>query len=358
MTSAPLGFNPEGVLTIDLQPPMGSFHTAGDMARYYAQLEDRLRAIPGVTAVASASQLPSAYMEANGMVIEGVTPAPMDQQSFITYVSVSDDYFHTLGIPIRSGRIFGPEDRPGAPSSIVISAAMERRYWSHGGALGTRIRLGPDANAPWKVIVGVVGDVRNDPALAEPQPITYASRRQEPSGTVSFIFRTQGNPLALAQPVQRAATAYDPDLASHNVTTMRALLSNGIAGRKLPVVLMTSFGALALLLASVGVYAMFAAMGTAREREFGVRVALGSSRRRIAGLVLRQGATWMAFGVAVGIAGVVAVGSLLRNLLYGVTPFDPITLVATALMLLACASIALLGPVRRATLVDPIDVLR
>jgi putative ABC transport system permease protein len=99
-------------------------------------------------------------------------------------------------------------------------------------------------------------------------------------------------------------------------------------------------------------------MAAAREREFGVRVALGSSRRRIAGLVLRQGATWMAFGLAGGIVGVVGVGSLLRNLLYGVTPFDPVTLVATALMLLACASIALLGPVRRATQVDPINVLR
>ena len=357
MTSTALGFNPDGVLTVDVQPPMGNY-MAEDMARYYALLEDRMRAVPGVTAIASASQLPSAYMNANGMIIEGVTPPPLDQQSFITYVSVSDDYFRTLGIPLRSGRTFGPEDRPNAPSSIVISAAMERRYWPRGGALGTRIRLGPDANAPWKVIVGIVGDVRNDPARMEPQPITYASRRQEPSGTVSFIFRSQGNPLALAKPVQRAASEYDADLAYHNVTTMRALLSNGIAGRRLPVVLMTSFGALALLLASVGVYAMFAAMGAAREREFGVRVALGSSRQRIAGLVLRQGATWMAFGLAGGVVGVVAVGSLLRNLLYGVTPLDPVTMAATALMLLACASIALLGPVRRATQVDPINVLR
>jgi putative ABC transport system permease protein len=123
-------------------------------------------------------------------------------------------------------------------------------------------------------------------------------------------------------------------------------------------VLMTGFGALALLLASVGVYAMFAAMGAAREREFGVRVALGSSPQGIAGLVLRQGATWMGIGMAGGVIGVVLVGSMLRNLLYGVKPFDPVTLLATTLMLLACASIALLGPVRRATQVDPISVMR
>jgi predicted permease len=358
MTSTPLGFNPDGVLTVGVQPSPGKLHTADDMSRYYAQLEDQLRVIPGVAAIASASELPSPSMNSNGLVIEGAPPPPNDQQPFITYVSVSDDYFHTLGIPLRSGRNFGAVDRPDAPVSVIISAAMERRYWPNGGALGARIRLGPDASSPWKVIVGVVGDVRNDPARAEPEPITYVSRRQEPTGNLSYIIRASGNPLTLAKPIQRAATAYDADLATHDEITMRSLLSSGLAGRRLPVVLMTGFGALALLLASVGVYAMFAAMGAAREREFGVRVALGSSPQGIAGLVLRQGATWMAVGMAGGIIGVVLVGSMLRNLLYGVKPFDPVTLLATTLMLLACASIALLGPVRRATQVDPISVMR
>ena len=235
---------------------------------------------------------------------------------------------------------------------------MEKKYWPNGDAIGSRIRLGPDVNAPWCVIVGVVGDMRNDPARLDGDAITYASRRQEPSGVVSLIIRTQGDPLALGKSMQRIASGIDPDLALHNVTTMRALLSEGMAGRRLPVVLMTAFGALALLLASVGVYAMFAAMGAAREREFGVRVALGSSRQRIAGLVLRQGITWMAIGLAGGAVGVVLVGSMLRNLLYGVQPFDPFTLTATVLMLFGCASIALLGPVRRATQVDPISVMR
>ncbi|HMA02031.1 MAG TPA: FtsX-like permease family protein, partial [Gemmatimonadaceae bacterium] len=175
---------------------------------------------------------------------------------------------------------------------------------------------------------------------------------------LSFLVRTQADPLALAKQIQAAAASYDPDLATHNVTTMNALLSDGLAGRRLPVLLMTGFGALALLLASVGVYAMFAAMAAAREREFGVRVALGSTRNGIAGLVIRQGAMWMATGLAVGVVGVVFVGAMLRNLLYGVQPFDPATLVVTALMIVACASIALLAPVRRATQVDPISVMR
>ena len=121
---------------------------------------------------------------------------------------------------------------------------------------------------------------------------------------------------------------------------------------------MTAFGGLALLLASVGVYAMFASMAAAREREFGVRVALGSTRRDIAGLVLRQGGVWMAVGLAGGAVGVVLVARLLRGLLYGVAPFDPIALGMAVVLLLACAAVALLGPVRRATRVDPITVLR
>jgi putative ABC transport system permease protein len=358
MMTTPVGFNPEGVLTVDVQPPATAMTEVESMSRYYSQLEDRLRAIPGITAIASVSELPNSRMNDNGLSIEGEPPPPNNQQPFVTYASVSDDYFRLLGIPLRSGRTFGPDDRPDAPTSVVISATMARKFWPNGGALGARIRLGPDAKSPWKVIVGVVGDVRNDPLSAQPQSITYLSRRQEPTGNLSFLVRTQGNPIAYTRQIQAAATAFDPDLATHNVTTLSAYLSNGLAGRRLPVVLMTGFGVLALLLASVGVYAMFAAMATAREREFGVRVALGSTRQGIAGLVLRQGATWMAVGLAIGIVGVAFVGSTLRNLLFGVKPFDPLTLLVTALMIVACASIALLAPVRRATQVDPISVMR
>ena len=358
MMTTPVGFNPEGVLTVDVQPPATAMTEVESMSRYYSQLEDRLRAIPGITAIASVSELPNSRMNDNGLSIEGEPPPPNNQQPFVTYASVSDDYFRLLGIPLRSGRTFGPEDRHDAPTSVVISATMARKFWPNGGALGARIRLGPDAKSPWKVIVGVVGDVRNDPLSAQPQSITYLSRRQEPTGNLSFLVRTQGNPIAYTRQIQAAATAFDPDLATHNVTTLSAYLSNGLAGRRLPVVLMTGFGVLALLLASVGVYAMFAAMATAREREFGVRVALGSTRQGIAGLVLRQGATWMAVGLAIGVVGVAFVGTTLRNLLFGVKPFDPLTLLVTALMIVACASIALLAPVRRATQVDPISVMR
>jgi ABC-type antimicrobial peptide transport system permease subunit len=140
--------------------------------------------------------------------------------------------------------------------------------------------------------------------------------------------------------------------------TLRARLSDSLAGKRLPVLLIGAFGVLALLLASVGVYAMFANLAAAREREFGVRIALGSSRGRIAGLVLRQGGVWMALGLVGGLAGVALVGRAVRQLLYGVRPFDPVTLGVATLVLLACGAVALLVPVRRATRADPISALR
>jgi hypothetical protein len=297
-------------------------------------------------------------MNRNGFTIEGAPPPPSDAQPFALYAEVSEDYFRTLGIPLRSGRAFGPQDHAKAPLAIVINESMARHYWPQGGALGSRVRLGPDPKAPLFTVVGIVGDARNDLARPEAEPITYVSSRQIPWNSPVFVLRTRSDPVALVKPAQRALAAIDPGLPLHNATTLRALLADGLAGRRLPVVLMTAFGGLALLLASVGVYAMFTGMAAAREREFGVRVALGSSRRAIAALVLRQGVVWMAVGLAGGAVGVVMVARLLRSLLYGVTPFDPVALGVAVVMLLACGTVALLVPVRRATRVDPITVLR
>ena len=157
---------------------------------------------------------------------------------------------------------------------------------------------------------------------------------------------------------QRELAAIDPTLPLYQPATLRNVVGDGLAGRRLPVVLMTAFGALALLLASVGVYAMFASMAAAREREFGVRVALGAGRGNIAGLVLRQGGVWLGLGLAGGAFGVVAVVRLIGDLLFGVRPFDPMTLGIAVATLVTCAALALVVPIRRATRADPIMTLR
>ena len=358
MTSAPLGFDPDGVLTANVQLPSSRYQTIDAVIDFHAQVEERLGALPGVTAVASTGELPTRVMSRNGVFVEGAAPTPDDAVPFVLYTSVSDGYFRTLEIPLLSGRTFGPEDHADAPPVTVISEAMAKRHWPNGGALGSRLRMGPNPNAPLITVIGIVGDVRNDAAKLQPEPQAYGSLRQGPSLASMYIVRTNGDPVSLVRPFERTLRDIDAGIPLHQARPLGDVLAEGLAGRKLPVVLMTAFGALSLLLASVGVYAMFASMAAAREREFGVRIALGSSPSQLAGLVVRQGALWMVLGLAAGAVGVYFVAKLLGTMLYGVAPFDPVTLAAAVLLLLVCASIALLGPVRRASRVDPISVLR
>ncbi len=355
MTSAPLGFDPAGVLTARVELP---YDSAQQRAEGFRRLEESLAALPGVSAVAYATQLPSTTMSSNSLSIEGKAVGG-DEPVFIPYMAVSDSYFRAMRIRTLRGRTFGPEDGPSAPPAIVVSQTMARRYWPEGGALGARIRVSPHTAERWGVVVGIVDDVRVDPALPAPEPMAYASGRQDFGWTGrDFLLRTNGDPLALVRPFQRTLAALDPEVPLRDVAPLSSIVAERLSGRRLPMLLMMAFSALALLLASVGVYAMFAAMATAREREFGVRMALGSTPGAIAALVLRQGGAWMAAGLLAGALGVVAVGRMVSNLLYGVRPFDPLALGVAIAVLLACATLALLVPVRRATRVDPISILR
>jgi ABC-type antimicrobial peptide transport system permease subunit len=188
--------------------------------------------------------------------------------------------------------------------------------------------------------------------------MAYGSTRRFQPPLITVVVRAQDDPLGLVKSLERELAAIDPGLPLQRPMTLDAVLTDGLAGRRLPVILLMGFGALALLLASVGVYAMFTSMAAAREREFGVRMALGSRPRTIAGLVLRQGAGWMAAGLALGALGTIVVVRLVRELLYAVEPFDPIALGLSVVILVGCATIALLVPLRRATRVDPVIALR
>jgi predicted permease len=358
MTTAPLGFEPAGVLTGRVVLPSASYPTPESRAALFRQFEERLAALPGVSGVASTTQIASPTMSSNVLTIDGVTLSG-DGPTFIPYMAVSDSYFRTLRIALRQGRTFGPQDTPGSPPAIVISEAMARRYWPKGGAIGAQIRISPHTAERWGVIVGIVGDVRISPALAAPEPMAYATNRQDFlwSGR-DFLVRTTGDPPGLLRPVQRELAALDQSVPLRDPKTLAAIVDERLASRRFPVLLMSAFGVLALVLVSVGVYAMFASMAAAREREFGVRVALGSTRGAIAALVLRQGAVWMAVGLAGGVVGVVFVARFIRDMLYAVAPFDPVALGIAFVVLLACGVVALLVPVRRATRVDPITVLR
>lgn len=358
MTTAPIGFRPSELLTLTLQPPTDKYGSLDARNRLYDDLLQRIAALPGVSGAAVTSQLPTTVKNSNGLFIQDAPWGPNEPVPFILTVGGSEDYFHTLGIQLVRGRVFAPTDGPKAPPVIIINEAMARRYWPKGNAVGAQVHIGPpDPTAPWITVIGVVGSVRNDPTRLTPEPIMYLPFRQSSYGN-TLVVRTPGDPIALTSAVRRAITAFDPMIPVYKVSAVDAVIGGSFATRRLPVVLMTSFGALALVLASVGVYAMFANMAAAREREFGVRVALGSSRGAIARLVIGQGGVWMGLGLVVGAVGVVTAARLLRSQLFGVAQFDPVAIGAALLVLVACAGVALFVPVRRATSVDPITVLR
>ena len=357
MTSAPIGFNSDNLLTLQLQPP-AKYNTVEARNQLYDQLLEKWRVLPGVSSVAVTSSLPTTITNRNGLFIQGSPWAPNEPVPFMLTVGASEDYFRTMEVPLKSGRTFTADDRSGMPPVIVINEVMAKRYWPKGNAVGARIHIGPpNPSAPWITVIGVVGNVRNDPTHLIPDPMMFLPFRQESFGN-TLVIRTSGDPAALTNSVRKTIASVDPMIPMYKVATMNSVLGDTFAMRRLPVVLMTSFGALALLLASVGVYAMFANMAAAREREFGVRVALGSSPGAIAGLVIRQGGRWMLIGLAIGTVGVVMAARTLRTQLFGVPAFDPIAIGAAVVVLLICAGVALLVPVRRATRVDPITVLR
>jgi putative ABC transport system permease protein len=352
MASAPLGFDAAGVLTARFRLPSRAYATLQSRTRFHMQLIERLRPLPGVEAVAIAHKVPTVDLRRASFAIEGAPPDAVP--SVILHASVSDEYFQALRIPLRQGRTFDESDRAGGPATAVISEAMARRYWPGGAATGSRIRVDDGV----MTVVGIVGDVRNDMTRPDAEPIVYRSHRQESTQRFAVLMRARGDPLALTRALQQEVAALDASLPVQQAMTLEAAVGEGLASRRLPVTLITAFGILALLLASVGVYGMFAGMVAAREREFGIRLALGSRRGALVLLILRQGAGWMGVGLAGGALGTMVVGQLLRTLTDGVGPFDPMSLAVTAAIIVCCAIIALFMPVRRATRLDPIIALR
>jgi putative ABC transport system permease protein len=270
---------------------------------------------------------------------------------------VNRAYFETLGVPLVEGRTFSTVDHLDSPPVVVVSATMARQFWPQGGAVGARIVVGPNpASTPFEVI-GIVRDVRTSLVEAQSQPLMYMSLEQGWFGT-TFIVRTVGDPLDYAAAMRPVVSAYDPALPITRLARLEDAIGEGLAARRLPMMLMLGFGALALLLAGIGIYALFSNMAVAREREFGVRMALGSRRSDVAALVLRDGARWMALGLAAGALGVYAVSRALSSLIFGIAPLDAVSIAVAVLALLVTATVALVVPVRRATRADPLSVMR
>jgi len=359
MTTAPLGFTDDRVLAATVRLPSRNYPTPDARLRFYEQFADRLRALPGVDIVAATSAVPTAVGQRFGVTLEGGLRRENEAQPLALGAVVSEEYFGLLHIPLRAGRTFEPRDRAGAPPAAVISESMARRFWPAGDALGARFRIGPNPNAPLIEIVGIVGDVRNDRSRVDAEPIVYRPARQLPAAPGrTFLIHSRGESTAVIPIVERELAALDRTLPLQGALPLEEIAAEGLASRRVPVFLVLAFGGLALVLAAVGVYAMLATLVAAREREFGVRIALGSRRSQIVTLVMRHGIRWMALGFGLGAVGVILTARFVENLLYQVSPFDPLTLVFSILVVIVSATLALLVPSYRAARLDPVLALR
>ncbi len=361
---APLGFQPQGVLTFRAIPRGQRYSDVSQRSAFYQQAIERIDALPGVQSAAAVTFIPLTFARGSkGFTIEGRPPIEPGQIPMAGYDVVTPGYFATMHIPLREGRDFSWSDTRGNQPVIIINEAMANKYWPQKDALGKRLRQGgPDDNKdPWLTVAGVVGDIREFDPLTPPRPTLYFPITQfpDPGGILrDWVVRTVGDPLSVASSIRTAIWSVDKDLPITRVRTMEEVRSLSIAAQRLNLLLFALFAALALVLATVGIYGVMAYSVAQRKREIGIRVALGARRNDVLKLVLAQGFRLAVLGLLLGVIAAFALTRLMASMIYGVSSTDATTFLTVALLLSFVALAACYIPSRRALRVDPMVALR
>ncbi len=341
------------VLGVDLRA-LGYTQEEGE--EFLPRALERLAALPGVTGVTASAMVPFQGDWSTDMdPPPGVAPDTDEGRVTVGRNAVAPGYFDVMGMPILRGRPLGPEDAAGAPGAVVVNETLARHLWPGRDPLGQRV---PASGEPHFTVVGVARDATYYELGEKPATQAWTTLAQTPQPGFSFIVRTSVPPTDVAAFAQAALRELDPNLAFGSVTTLGAVFSDVTARYRVSAVLVGLFGALALILAVAGLYGVVAFLVAQRTREIGVRMALGADRGRIARDVLRSGLTLAGAGVAVGLAGTLALRGLAAGLLYGVSPGDPWAVAAACAVLVGAAALASFGPARRATRVDPMEAIR
>jgi putative ABC transport system permease protein len=353
------GFDPQRVLTLRTTLPRSRYAEGQQRAAFYRRAEERLVALPGVESVSTASFLPGDdRWDETEFHIEGRPAPPPGQAQIITYQKVGADYFHTVRIPILKGRAFSASDAADAPRVAVISEATARRYFPNEDPLGRRIKAGAaESAAPSYTVVGVAGDISRFMFDRETQPMLYVPNQQAPERGAYFVVRTANEPLSFVPAVRAQIAALDDKLPLYEIKSHEQVIADDMAGMRLVTALMAVFGALALLLAAVGVYGVMAYAVAQRTHEIGVRLALGAQPRDVLWLIMGQSLKLAAFGLAIGLPVALALGQVMAGALFGVVALDTLTYAGFTLLLTGVALLAGYLPARRAMRVDPLVAL-
>ncbi len=360
------GFNPDSVLTCKIPLPSAKYKNP-QIASFFQQLLERVRALPGVKAAGATMTLPLQYRGGgywSGLNIEERPAATRESIPIVSFVQVTPGYFRAMGIPILKGRPFSEQDNSDqSPKVVIINATLARRFFPEVDPIGRGICMGEDpSKGPWLTVVGVVGDAALE-SLTDPRfPQVFSPHAQGVegglSGNMELAVRTSSDPLSLAAMVRDQVHQLDKDQSVADIRTLAQVVNASLAQPRLNTLLLAAFAALAVLLAATGLYGVMAYSVAQRTREIGIRMALGAERQDVLRLVVKHALVLTLIGVGVGLVAASALTHFLSSMLYGVKPIDPLTFGIVSLTLAAVALLASYIPARRATKVDPITALR
>jgi predicted permease len=362
LQTADLGIDEAGVVTFQLALPDDPYSEHSAFDNFLTVLEQRLSALPGVTAVGFSTALPPDRLGlTNNYTVEGEEPGPGEPQLTAEWLLVTGSYFDALRIPLLRGRSFTPSDREGQPGVVVVSEAFVRKHFPEEDPLGKRLKSGSwSPEAPWLTVVGVVGDVTyQSGAAGGVNPTVYTAYRQNLARHAPYVvMRARGDPESLVSQVRREVRALEPRTPLRDVATMEQLVRGSTAVQRFRGTLFVLLAFVALVMAATGIYSVISYHVASLRRETAIRRALGARNVQVVGAVLRQALLLAALGVIVGSAGALLLTRALTAFLFEVSPTDATTFAGAALVLIAVAIVACLVPSVRASRVDPVTVLR
>jgi putative ABC transport system permease protein len=354
------GFDTENVLTMVVRLPGRKYQEHHQVVAFFRQAEDRIRALPGVRDIGIVNYLPfyGGLGAATGFTVKG-RPEPLPGEGPSTDVRVADaGYFRTMGIPLVRGRNFTDLEDTEARHVVLINEAMARQNFPGEDPIGKRITVFMSFEPVPTEIVGIVRDVKYESLVKEASPMVYMPLPELLYPAMTLVLRTDGNPADMAPTVQRVVREIDPDQPISDVRTMNQVMAEWVDRDRFNTLLLGIFAGLATLLAAVGIFGVMSYSVTLRTREIGLRMALGAQRGEVLGLILKQGFLLTLIGIALGLAGAVALTRVMSGLLFDVGSTDPATFAAIVLLFALVSLIACYLPARRATRVDPLTALR